>query len=321
MKLLVVGPDIQDLNKVKNFTGVQAYYLARELRKRGVKLHFIEAKHADPLRYFADVDGAGCDHVLALGLRWFTHQPVGCAPILASKVPGAVTQIHDGLVHEYLWAHMVGVNCTFTFRDDSGRTKDWERYANNNHYIGWAADPDLLYPEQDPNELRVLIDHCYYKSGQPDYTEALTKQAVMFKSTGAWKKHWRSMRVRRLINGGAEDVYANDAMLKTFDRKHVPFPEIAREYRKTHVFVCTHKESVGLTCLEAAYCGAIVAVPNGFLYDDRLATVRHIKFDGDQIPWPEVLDAIDIKLSAEVARAQSWERVVDRMLRWFAAYR
>ena len=28
MKLLVVGPDIQDLRKVKNFTGVQAFYLA-----------------------------------------------------------------------------------------------------------------------------------------------------------------------------------------------------------------------------------------------------------------------------------------------------
>ena len=76
---LVVGPDIRDIRKVKNFTGIQAFYLARELRKRGVELRFVDGKATRPLRYLADVDGAGCDHVLALGLRWFTHQPAGCA--------------------------------------------------------------------------------------------------------------------------------------------------------------------------------------------------------------------------------------------------
>ena len=88
VKLLVVGPDIQDLRKVKNFTGVQAYYLMRELRKNGVEMQFIEGKHPKPLEYFADVDATGCDHVLALGLRYFTHNEVGCDTILKTKVPG-----------------------------------------------------------------------------------------------------------------------------------------------------------------------------------------------------------------------------------------
>src|SRR5262245_45348188 len=123
MKLLVIGPDLSDFRRVKNFTGIQAYYLMRELRKRGVELQFVSGKHHDPLRYLADIDSTGCDHALALGLRWFTHQPVGCAKVLHTKVPGAVTQMHDGLVHEYLEAWIEGVDCTFTFRDDSTRTK------------------------------------------------------------------------------------------------------------------------------------------------------------------------------------------------------
>src|SRR5262245_7111792 len=152
MKLLVVGPDIRDIRRVKNFTGVQAFYLARELRARGVDLVFVDGKHPDPLRYLADVDGRDCDHALAFGLRWFTHQPVGCASILATKVKGAVTQLHDGVVHDWLEAHMHGVDCTFMFRDDSERMRDWARYAPRYHYIGWAADPQYLYPEQRSTE-------------------------------------------------------------------------------------------------------------------------------------------------------------------------
>ena len=321
MKLLVVGPDIQDIRKVKNFTGVQAFYLARELRARGVELQFIKNKHPHPTEYFADVDGAGCDHVLALGLRYFTHQPEGCATILATKVPGAVTQLHDGLVHESLARLMMGVDCTFTFRDDSGRTRDWERYATSNHYIGWAADPDLLYPEQKPNVLRILIDHPYYKSGTPDITKAVTEDVLSFAYTGGWiKRGYNHITVRRLVNGGAEDVTIKNAETKLFDRKHVPFPDIANEYRKATVYMVTHKESVGLTCLELAMCCALTVASDGLIYQDRLDTIRHVRYEGIRAPWGKVLDEIDIKASAAVAREQTWAKVADRMLTWFGNY-
>src|SRR4051794_34130117 len=128
MKLLIIGPDMRDLGRVKNFTGIQAYYLARELRKRGVELAFVNPKHPKPLSYLAEVDTQGADHVLALGLRWFTHQPEGCAAVIKSRIKGAVTQLHDGVVHKYLAGHLEGVDCTFMFRDDSTRYKEWERF-------------------------------------------------------------------------------------------------------------------------------------------------------------------------------------------------
>jgi len=322
MKLLIVGPDMQDLRKVKNFTGVQAYYLAQELRRRGVKLHFIKNKHPDPLKYFAEVDGAGCDHVLALGLRYFTHQPAGCATILATKVPGAVTQLHDGLVHEHHAEQMKGVTCTFTFRDDSMRTRDWFRYAKSNHYIGWAADPKLLYPEQKQGELRILIDHPYYKHGTPDVTQPVTIDVALFAQTGRWQEKFRSIKVRRLVNGGAEDLDFNDTKVRVFAREHVPFADIAREYRKANVYMVTHKESVGLTCLELAMCGALTVAPRNLIYQDRLDTIRHIVYDGGvRAPWGEVLNAIDVQASAKMAREQTWEKVVNRMLQWFWDYR
>jgi hypothetical protein len=322
MKLLIIGPDMRDLRKVKNFTGVQAFYLARELRNRGIELRFVNAKVPNILEHLTHVDCTGCDHALALGLRWFTHQPPGCATIVKTKVKGAVTQLHDGLVHHYLHEQMIGVDCTFMFRDDRTRTRDWIRYANNYHYIGWAADPELLYPEQKPHELRILLDHPYYKNGQPDITEAVTVDTTMFAHTGAWQSYgYKSVKVRRLVNGGAEDVTIDDPPLKMFDRRHVPFPDIAQEYRRTHVYCVTHKESVGLTCLELGMCGAFVAAPKGMIYEDRLRTVRHIEYESVRVPWGKVLEAIDIKASAEKAREQRWFSVVDRMLRWFEEYR
>jgi hypothetical protein len=320
MKLMVIGPDIRDRRKVKNFTGVQAFYLMRELRARGVDLHFIDGKHKDPLNYLRDVDPAGADHVLALGLRWFTHQPVGCASIIGTKVRGKVTQMHDGLVHDWLSEHMIGVDCNFMFRDDALRTKSWERYADRNHYIGWAADAELLYPEQKQGELRILIDHPYYKSGQPDVTEGVTLDAAMFAQCGGWQERYRSIRLRRLVNGGAEDIDINNVQFKSFDRQHIPFEDIATEYRKTTVYMATHKESVGLTCLELAYCGALITSPCGLIYQDRLDTVRHVQYEGTRAPWSVILSQIDIEKSKALARKQTWDKVADRLLGWFAEH-
>src|SRR5262245_2742942 len=321
VKLLVVGPDIRDFRKVKNFTGIQAFYLARELRARGVQLHFVDGKHPDPLSYLAGIDGCGCDHALALGLRWFTHKPIGCASILATKVKGSVTQLHDGVVHEYLEPHLADVDCTFTFRDDSTRTKHWERYARRYHFIGWAADPNYLYPEQKPGELRILIDHPYYKSGTPDITDAVTTDAVMFANTYDWRDSYKTIRIRRLINGGAEDVNMGNLVTKQFDRKHVPFEDIAQEYRRTTVYLVTHKESVGLTCLELAYCGALVVASKGLIYQDRLDTVRHILYEGVRAPWNIIMAEIAIAASAALARKQRWGDVATRMLQWFEDYK
>jgi hypothetical protein len=322
MRLLIIGPDIRDLRKVKNFTGIYAFYLMRELRHRGVELVFVSGKAPDMLKHLAAIDGKGCDHALALGLRWFTHQVPGCSAIVRTKVKGAVTQLHDGLVHDYWAPLMNAVDCTFMFRDDRTRTRDWIRYANSYHYIGWAADPIALYPEQTADELRILIDHPYYKSGQPDITEAVTVDTTMFAHVGAWMPYgYKRVRVRRLINGGAEDVTINDPPLKVFERQHVPFPDIAKEYRHTHVYMVTHKESVGLTCLELGMCGALIVAPVGMIYQDRLDSVRHIQYEGVRAPWGDILGSIDILASAEKAREQCWFSVADRMLQWFEEYR
>jgi hypothetical protein len=69
--------------------------------------------------------------------------------------------------------------------------------------------------------------------------------------------------------------------------------------------------------LELAYCGALPIMSRGLIYQDRLDTIRHVEYDGVRAPWGEVMDAIDIDASAKLARRQSWDKVVNRMLLWF----
>ena len=178
----------------------------------------------------------------------------------------------------------------------------------------------MLYPEQKQGELRILIDHPYYKSGQPDVTEGVTLDAAMFAQCGGWQERYRSIRLRRLVNGGAEDIDINNVQFKSFDRQHIPFEDIATEYRKTTIYMATHKESVGLTCLELAYCGALVTSPRGLIYQDRLDTVRHVQYEGTRAPWSVILSQIDIEKSKALARKQTWDKVADRLLGWFTEH-
>jgi len=331
MKILVIGPDIRDRQRVHNFTGVQAFYICRELRRRGVELEFAHSKFnspdaikkgkpTDPVKYFSSLK-TDADHILALGLRYFTTVPQECGRILKSKVRGAVTHMHDGVIHDS-WV-LPGVDCTFMFRDDSTRLPLWkERYADRNCYIGWAADPALIYSQQVPGELCILIDHPYYKSGRPDMTKELTADVVLFAKSGIWKDYFRTIKIRRLANGGAVDVNFNSPETEVFDRDHVSFERIAEEYRKTSVFVVTHKESVGLTILETGFAGALTVTPSGYIPRDRLDTVCHVEFkEGSNIPWDKVLSAIDVEASRKKAAEQSWDKVVDRMLRYFGGYK
>jgi hypothetical protein len=307
--------------RIKNFTGVYAFYLMRELRKRGIQLHFIDPKPPNPIEYFAhNAEIPECDHCLVLGLRHLTHLPVGCARALKGRVKGAVTQIHDGLIHEGLAAWMDGIDCTFTFRDDSRRTKDWHRYADRYCYIGWAADPDLFFPAQLQGELRILIDHPFYKSGKPDYTAGITEQAMLFAHSRTWTERFKSVRVRRLVNGGAEDVTMENIATRQFDREHIALELIAPEYRRAYIYLPTHKESVGLTCLETAMCGALVVAPAGFIYQDRLDCVRHVGYE-EHIPWRTAMAACDYAGSRAKALQQTWPDVAARMLHWFECWR
>lgn len=303
MRLLLLGQEIRDLAEVHNFSGVYSYFLARALREAGAEVRFSDPSK-DGLSYRL-LDLSGVDHIVGMHSRHFDQAPAVCLEELRARFKGAVTQMSDRpLRHQR-------VDCTFTARDDKG--------IKTNHCIGWAADPDVCQPRQQPGELCILIDHADYVPDRGWDRTAEVKRMVRDLSCRPqlWSDRFERVEVLEIADGaiGLADL----TTVRPFSRQHMPYPDACAAYGRASLFMVTHRESLGLTALETALCGALPVVPKGFIQPDRLATIRHVEYDG-AIDWPAVLDAIDIEASRQMAMANSWAAVAGRMLEWFAAF-
>lgn len=326
MNILFIGDEVRRPEDIRNFTGVWSHYLLREMRSRGVQfttdpmLRMDRDSKEQMIAYYQALDVSQYDHVVALGLRYFGHVHRECGEILRPKVRGALAQIYDGSLLDHQ-----PVDLTLTFRDDDrfyppgSANSRHERHAPYNKYIGWAADSELCAPRQDDDELRILVDHTNFSFKGLDLTLHIMMNIREFVRSGIWKDRFKSVRVRRLIDWGVEECDLEDVCIRPYQRKGIPYTDACAEYSKSHLFMVTHKESVGLTLLETAMAGALPIVPKGYIAQDRLDTVRHVIFE-DIIPWKDVMQQLDVQASRQKALENSWGAVADNMLRHLAAF-
>ena len=313
MRLLLIAPQIDDLASVKNFSGVWSYYLSREFRRMGIELRFDAPLHnADIsteklLAHYRTLDLAGIDHVLALGTRYFTRVHPACASIVRDRLGGgAVTQVHDTPVSGG------SVDCTFTLGEGKARPKE------KSHLVGWAADPELCFPQQDEKTLGILVDHTDYVKRKGDRTNEILDSARAFIASGMWRERFQAAKLWRITDGGIVEDDGSKAEL--YRRQAIPFTEACSYYGRAHIFCVTHPESVGLTVLEAAMSGAMPLLPKKYIPKDRLATVRHLKYATD-IPWAQAVREWQPRTSRKRAMQNTWDRVAGSIVTWLKAYR
>jgi len=307
----MIADEIRNLDRVRCYTDAWAFFLAREFERRGVELRF------DPLRenggaaavdHYRRLDVSDIDHVLALGLRYWSKLPPLAAGFLMGRIPGAVTQYAERPVD--------GHPCDATFVTHSPQSDD----SVDNVYVGWAADSSLFVPDQSHHALSLLVDHPNYGTDPQDRTLATLRECWAMIKVGVPLGGFRRVVVRRLVDGGAIEVDPATAHVEPFNRQHVSIGEIAGEYGRAHVFFVTHRESTGLVVLEAAMSGALVVAPEGYIASDRLRTVRAIEYR-ERIPWRRVVDEIDVPASRSRALPNDWAAVADRMLEWLTRFK
>jgi hypothetical protein len=320
MKILLIGNPVISENEIHNFSSVWSFYLSRELKKFGIQIEYDKIfrldlhKEEEIISHYESLDVTGYDHIIALGLRYFDSIPRKCGEILKRKITGKVTQLYDGGLFD-----SPPVDLTFTFRDDSWKYPEnspanrHERHHKYNKYIGWAADESLCRPTQDPNELRILVDHSGFNPQQCDMSLHVMMNIQALVRSGVWKKKFDKVTVRRLIDGGVEDCDIENIIIKPYHRNGIPYTHACNEYSKAHIFMVTHRETVGLTILETAMAGALPLVPKGYAPQDRLDTIRHIAYE-TAVNWSEVMDNIDVELSRKTALLNSWESVTKKLL-------
>lgn len=317
MKLLLLCPGnvASSVDNIKCFTDVLSYYLPRSLRSFpgvDVTIKTIPSEDNDELKtVFSTVDVGEHDAILTLGLRFYSKISAETTNLLRARFNGLLCQVHDGTRLDY-----DPVDITFTFKDDSnrlGKNKEWhERHINFNEYMGWATDFDINTPRQDPDTLRILVDHTNYGDNPVDLTEQILESIKQFVESGIWKQQYKSVMVRRFDSGRVVDVDFDEPIVR-YDRTSIPFTEITKEHCAAHVFCVTHPESVGLVVLETAAAGALPVVPKGFIPQDRLDTVRHLEWE-ESIDWKQVLDFIDINDSRNTALKNNWDSMASRII-------
>ncbi len=294
MNLLLIGPCVDNVSDVRNFSGAWAYYLARELRARGVGLRYDpQTARTDIVEHYRALDLTGIDHVLALGLAYLDRLPKECVDGLKARCRGMVAQMHDRPSKESV------ADLTFGIRSAPK--------AECYHCIGWAADPELCQPGQSHDRLTILIDHPDYVRRGTDRTLEITRSALDFAKGRAAGK---PVVIRSIRDGGVDD---SKRKVARYHRGHIPYVEMCREYSRADIFMVTHPESVGLTTLECAMAGALVVTPKTFIADEFLATIRHVSYEG-KIPWGKVMAELNIEQSRQIAMANSWSRVADRIM-------
>jgi uncharacterized ubiquitin-like protein YukD len=317
MKLLVLCPGKipKSVNDIRCFTEVVNYYLPQSLSKfTELTVEQIPSNDTDKLKSkFNSLDVDRYDAILTLGLRFYSKISLETTQILRSKFKGLLCQIHDGSRLDY-----DPVDITFTFKNDDYRlsiNSGWyRRHKKFNAYMGWAADPNLNYPNQDPEILRILVDHTNYGDNEIDKTLSILREIKSFVDSNIWKEKYNSVSVRRFDSGKVVEVDLSDLSYEKYDRsKTMPLSEISKEHSAAHIFCVTHPESVGMVVLETALAGAYIVTPENFIPKDRLQTVRHYEWK-DSINWQYVLDNIDIDYSRKVASLNTWNNVANNII-------
>lgn len=306
MRLLLIAPRIRGIAEVKNFSGVLSFFLAQELERAGVELHYDEPLHNKGWHektieeHYDQIDLQ--DHVLALPLRYFNRLPQSAYRVLKKRIgKGKITQVHDRQLPKPV------ADCNFTI-SDQGNNK-W------NHSIGWAASPSFIQPLQDWGELRILVDHPDYVQRGTDKTEEILQSCAAFHDSALWQGDtFKTMRIRHLID--KEFIDYKGAPVAKYTRWPVPYLNCCLEYSKTNIFFVTHHESCGLSALEANMAGALVVAPKGFINPDRAKTLRMVEYTG-AVPWDEIMMKLNIPATREIAKANSWQNVAGNIINWF----
>lgn len=302
--LLTTFPLDQEL-KLENLKGqyhIFTYHLYNFLIKQKnteVILHPCPPRgNSSRIAQACDISFPEADHVVVIENRGLYYRPEIFYERLRESVNGAICTIccNNGAVgKEDVLFYMI---------------PDGKRNKKHCKLINWACNHELCVPKQENDKLRILVDHNYYGPHKSmistDKTEEITEDVAKFAKE---QKEKQNVVVRRFIKGGIETVDVDNIseLEKYAQGDGLNYRDACEEYSKSDVFIVTHRESMGLSVLESAMAGALIVTPKGYIKDKLLRDVNHVSYEGDQIPWDEVLKKIDHQKSRESVLKYNWD--------------
>ncbi|MGR8932918.1 MAG: hypothetical protein ACU837_00840 [Gammaproteobacteria bacterium] len=257
-------------NTLDSHASVNAYFLSKYLRDYYEVCNVTDIDAPEDILRHDNVS-----HVISTAQFGFTKRVIGKGKLalyreIRNRIPGKLCSIADNNDIRECYEDIL-----FTVRKP-GRTDNvtldpqrGEKKPLRVYRTGWCAEPDFFAPEKkSQNEFNVFVDHaCYVHrlnniSMVPFYHKIFAElQTENRRNINVYHQNndglirWR-FSLEEAKNAGA-----------IYDRKaKVSYTEIAALFKKIDVFCSTHKESAGLSAIEAAMAGAKLYIPQDIFF-------------------------------------------------------
>lgn len=163
--------------------------------------------------------------------------------------------------------------------------------------IPMVSDSELLPRQQDNKKITILVDHEYYGNKNSSIFKK-DKTNIILKSLLKFKESWQGKPIEIIqINTGVEQGYSiinSEEDIKPYDRlKATSFKNIFKIYSKSDIFVVTHPEALGLSCVECNQAGCKVVSPRDYIkpiFGDKLDLVY---VDEDKYDWERIIYSLN----------------------------
>jgi len=154
-------------------------------------------------------------------------------------------------------------------------------------YIGQGLNEKLLYPEHD-EMFTIFVDH--YMPGRSAKVQRILDQCKRMAENRHNIRIWYQNS-----QGIVENVFQEDKS----QYKPIPFSQLSAYYRKTHVFLPTHRETQGIVAAEVGMCGGITLLEPWMYPKKTLENIPH-HFYQKNIVWP---DTVHIEANMKFTRS------------------
>lgn len=163
--------------------------------------------------------------------------------------------------------------------------------------INLVSDQELLPRNQSQNKITILVDHQYYGNKNSNIFKK-DKTTQIIHSLLDFKEQWSGKPIEIIqINTNVDEGYSiinKKEDIKEYDRlKATSFKNIYKIYSKSDIFVVTHPEALGLSCVECNQAGCKVVSPDGYIKEiyGKDLDITYIK--DDKYNWKEIIESLN----------------------------
>ena len=303
------------LSEMTTFTSIYTYYFRKILEEMGgfeISVSYFKGEKYEG-DYYQEMDLPVVDHTIAMQNKAFMYRPElyeRVKKITKGKV--CVIGDHD----EHIGPEDIIFHARETQHDPPNPKSRW---------IGWGGDPSIFYPEKQDKTLTIFVDGVYYVDNRKwDLTEEILNDILGRLPKMIGRSGFENFSLRTIGKGGIENITnSDDAHSATRGgNPRIPYSELAKELRDSHIFISGHTESMGLSALEACLAGNYLIIPNlwekAFIKPDLAKDLHHLYVTvGDEnieIPWATVFENLDVEKSVRMASDKTWNAVVSRVV-------